>query len=335
MTLALKGKTCFFANKHALKKELIFLPSILDISAISSTPLSFLRSDILLRWGQKPTKNGLLTDILAKFFGKKKVYLEDGLIRSVNIGLSGEPTISLIASEVSSYYNSITPNSLQNILDSDSFHLTAEQISSAKQAMILLKEHKISKYNNAPILQTKITPSTKKKILIIDQRHGDYSIVKNKASEQDFIKMIKIAVNNYPEFETIVKKHPDSKVNGYKSYISDEIIAQYPNVITIDYNANPYSLFEQVDKIFTVTSQMGFEALLANKEVHCFGNSFYSGRGLTIDSDNIKQKKSRSLIDIFYAIYFTLTQYFHPTAGKSCDIFGAIDYILERTAYSK
>ena len=42
-------------------------------------------------------------------------------------------------------------------------------------------------------------------------------------------------------------------------------------------------LVEFSTAVCVVTSQVGFEALIYGKEVHVFGNPFYSGLGLTID----------------------------------------------------
>lgn len=41
----------------------------------------------------------------------------------------------------------------------------------------------------------------------------------------------------------------------------------------------PLSLLAGADVVYTVTSQMGFEALMLGKEVHCFGMPFYAGWG--------------------------------------------------------
>ncbi|MGB2388654.1 MAG: hypothetical protein ACPIB6_07590, partial [Henriciella sp.] len=42
-------------------------------------------------------------------------------------------------------------------------------------------------------------------------------------------------------------------------------------------------LFGQIDEVHTMTSLMGFEAILRNLPVTCYGHPFYAGWGLTID----------------------------------------------------
>lgn len=52
--------------------------------------------------------------------------------------------------------------------------------------------------------------------------------------------------------------------------------------------------------MYVVTSQLGFEALLAGKRVHCFGMPFYAGWGLTEDSQSCARRSvERSLEAVF------------------------------------
>jgi hypothetical protein len=39
---------------------------------------------------------------------------------------------------------------------------------------------------------------------------------------------------------------------------------------------------QRVDKVYTVSSGMGFEAVLAGRHVICFGSPFYAGWGFTM-----------------------------------------------------
>ncbi|WP_337222991.1 hypothetical protein, partial [Vibrio alginolyticus] len=43
------------------------------------------------------------------------------------------------------------------------------------------------------------------------------------------------------------------------------------------------------DRVFVVTSQAGFDALLRGKDVWCFGAPFYAGWGLTHDFVAVKR----------------------------------------------
>ena len=49
-----------------------------------------------------------------------------------------------------------------------------------------------------------------------------------------------------------------------------------------------------VDEVHTMTSLGGFEALLREKKVHCYGLPFYSNWGLTVDHLSLN-RRSRKL----------------------------------------
>ncbi len=326
-----KNQILFFANFFALNKTLKYLPKILDCE-VSSNPFKCFKANTMLRWGMKPTRSGLLTDKLAGIFDKNKIYIEDGFIRSIEAGLSGEPTISIIYDEISPYYNAEVLTSLQNAMNSN-YELKDAEILLCQEALDLIKKHKISKFNFTTKTKLNFGKTNSHKILLIDQRKGDYSVLKGLANENSFRNMLQTAIEKYPESEIIIKTHPDNKFNGYDTYLSREFIDSLDcdRIIILDDDVNPYCAIEEVDIVFTVTSQMGFEALIAGKEVHCFGMPFYAGRGIT--KDYIKTPefrfRDREILEVFYFTYFEFSKYYNPHTQKTCDVFGAIDYIIK------
>ncbi|MDH3981241.1 MAG: capsular polysaccharide biosynthesis protein, partial [Gammaproteobacteria bacterium] len=100
---------------------------------------------------------------------------------------------------------------------------------------------------------------------------------------------------------------------------------------------NPISLIRQVDHVYVVSSQAGFEALLAGKPVTCFGAPFYAGWGLTDDRVELPGRgKSRSVEQLFAAACILYSSYRDPYSGKACDIEPVIDYLaLQRHWFSE
>jgi capsular polysaccharide export protein len=66
---------------------------------------------------------------------------------------------------------------------------------------------------------------------------------------------------------------------------------------------NPLSLIEQMDRIYVVSSIMGFEALLAGKPVSVFGMPWYAGWGATDDRQTTcaRRTRQRSVDELFAA----------------------------------
>ncbi|HFM3082624.1 TPA: capsule polysaccharide biosynthesis family protein, partial [Escherichia coli] len=74
---------------------------------------------------------------------------------------------------------------------------------------------------------------------------------------------------------------PDVLEGKKTGYLADLRATQ--RVCLIAENVSPQSLLRHVSQVYVVTSQYGFEALLAGKPVTCFGQPWYAGWGLTDD----------------------------------------------------
>jgi capsule polysaccharide export protein KpsC/LpsZ len=144
--------------------------------------------------------------------------------------------------------------------------------------------------------------------------------------------MLYDAITNYSDYDILIKQHPDAIKGGKSSYFSDEKLAfaRYTdNIIPINFDVNPYSLFAIVEEVFVGTSGMGFEALLAGKKVHCYGAPFYSGWGLTIDHVNISRRNiNRSLEVVFYLAYIESSRYYSPILKQVCSVEQVINDVM-------
>jgi capsular polysaccharide export protein len=57
---------------------------------------------------------------------------------------------------------------------------------------------------------------------------------------------------------------------------------------------SPWRLFEHARAVYTVSSQLGFEAILAGHRPVTFGVPFYAGWGLTDDRRPVPARRGRS-----------------------------------------
>ena len=129
--------------------------------------------------------------------------------------------------------------------------------------------------------------------------------------------------------EVVVKLHPEvvaGRKEGHLAHIDDD-----GDTRVLRENVNPWSLIEVVDKVYVVTSQMGLEALLGDRQVVCFGAPFYAGWGLTDDRVQITRRAARpSLEQLFAAIYFDYSRYISPTTCREMTFEDAVDWIVSR-----
>src|SRR5690606_38009383 len=100
-------------------------------------------------------------------------------------------------------------------------------------------------------------------------------------------------------------------------------------VLLLANSLNPFALMAEVDKVYTVTSQLGFEALLAGKPVVCFGAPFYAGWGITDDRLAVPRRGgTRTLPQLLAAAYLRYCRYVDPITGERCELEDLLDLIL-------
>jgi len=146
------------------------------------------------------------------------------------------------------------------------------------------------------------------------------------ASEASFINMYKKAMEDNPYADIYVKIHPDVILGKKEGCLNPKILSGKVHLINGD--CNPLSLLEHMDKVYVVTSQLGFEALLLEKEVHCFGMPFYAGWGITNDELLLnRRQKTRTVTEVFAAAYLLYPRYVDPLSGLPGNIFDVINYL--------
>ncbi|MBX1091527.1 capsular polysaccharide biosynthesis protein [Campylobacter jejuni] len=282
------------------------------------------KDDLFFGWGRK--KSGLKAMNLAKKYNTKFILLEDGFIRSLNLGVENSPSFSMVKDDIGIYYDGTMPSKLENLLNT--YEFKGEEIKQAKKAIELIKKYKISKYNNNLDIPDDYFQKDEKRVLIIAQTANDASLEFGLAKDFKTVDMIKDAIKENPDSKIYIKIHPDV-LSGKKQ--SDLDINSLPKeCILISENFNPIALLEFFDKVYTKTSGMGFEALIQECECVCYGVPFYAGWGLTKDKLECKRRmQKRSLEEVFYAAYILYSEYFNPYLNQKSNIFDAIQTLAK------
>lgn len=312
----------------------IYIPHLLgcDKYKASTNPKDIQDSDIYVGFSIGQGKGNLAIEEAAKLKNQKPLRIEYGFISSFDIALKGSPQHSIIiCPDNKMYFDAFNETAMERDLNDPLFILSNDELKRAKRCIEDIVKHKITKYNHAPKTIKEISPQNgRKKILLIDQRYGDASIKMGLANESDFERMWEEAVS-LKDHDIIVKLHPDAISGGKESCLSRVIPEQLPdNVYLIKEDANPYATLEHADKVFVCVSQMGFEALMAGKEVHSFGVAFYSGWGLTKDyKQPLRKRKKRTVEEIFHIYYIEYSRYYTPEIG-SCEVEDIINYFCHK-----
>ncbi|WP_236096565.1 capsular polysaccharide export protein, LipB/KpsS family [Bacillus sp. SB49] len=307
-------------------KDIPNLQSFLNGTVNFSPAKSINSLSFIAGWGMKPSAEKAIA------FGEKHnipyLRLEDGFLRSVGLGVNNYPPLSMCVDDVGIYYDGTRPSRLENILNTPGWE-TEELMDQACEAKRLIVENQLSKYNHAPPMdKSLIKDYSKTRVLLIDQTLGDKSVGLGMADESRFEEMYHSAREDHPEADIYIKTHPDVIAGKKQGYFSNVEIDEHTYFIYDD--CNPLTLLEQFSEVYVVTSQMGFEALMLGKRVHCFGLPFYSNWGITVDRLQCPRRQvTRTVEEVFAAAYLMYPRYINPETGRRGTIFEVIEHIKE------
>lgn len=219
-------------------------------------------------------------------------------------------------------------NSVTDFLNSD-WEISESDIAYSQKAIQMINKYCITKNNQYPVFKPE-NPNPENSILIIDQSLNSQSVIENQANMNNFSTMFMYAFENFPNAKIYIKYHPDT-INGTEEgyihkFLKKNKLLEHPSLHIIDYHCNVASLFYYVSDVLTVTSPVGFEALLRGKNVTTFGNSFYSGHGVTTDQYTLI-KKPRNVLEIFHALFIQNTIYLNPFNNQKGGLLDVLEYI--------
>ncbi len=279
-------------------------------------------------WGHKPYSKTAAQ--IAKHIGVEHIRLEDGFVCSYGRGLR-KTKYSIVSDSVGIYYDATAPSRLENILnnvDEDSVHLTdSSVVADAKKAMQTLLDENISKYN---ITADSVFSSTDDKpyVLVVDQTHGDQSVHYGGMQQLDFDSMLEQAISDYSADQVLVKVHPDVLSGRKNGYLAELAKKHGVKLVSGDISA-PH--LARCKAAYVGTSLYGFELLMRNVPVVCFGQPFYSSWGLTEDKKPVaRRQQKRSLLEVFIAAYLFYPKYIDPVTGLDCSLLEIIAHISEQ-----
>jgi len=283
----------------------------------------------VLVWGRKSNTQKALR--FAAKHGVPVQYLEDGWIRSSAANPHSRTCYSILKDKTGVYYDSRTPNDLENLLNLDDArfnkHATPECIAYARRCREKLVRNNITKYNFTSQKTLAQRDSRKQHVLVVDQTCGDASVVYGGMDATDFENMLHAAISENPDAQVTVRIHPDVVSGRRQGYLKDLAIKLG---ISISADAvNPLLMLKQFDKVYVGTSQLGFEALLCDKPVVVFGQPFYSGWGLSDDRSPVPRRiRKRSIDELFYASYIAHARYCNPVTGQSWQLHECLDHVV-------
>jgi capsular polysaccharide export protein len=267
-------------------------------------------------WGRKPS--GQRAQRWARWLRRPFVLLEDGFIRSLG---RDDPPLSLIVDDVGVFYDATAPSAMEAAIAAG---VNTAQAARARALVQQWRGGAVSKYNHAAEYAGLLPESY---VLVVDQTLGDLSVALGGANAEAFAAMLAAALDEYPDEPVVVKIHPDVFVRAKRGWLPEKLLS-HPRIRLIGESCHAARLLRQARAVYAVTSLMGFEALLWDKPVRCFGMPFYAGWGLTQDVLPAPQRRSvASREALVHAALVTLPRYANPAGGALWQAEDAIAHV--------
>jgi len=241
--------------------------------------------------------------------------VEDGFIRSVGLGSDLTQPYSLVVDSRGIYFDPTSESDLEHILQT---HVFSEiEIKRAQDIRTYLIEKKISKYNLYSNMELNF-PKDKKIIIVPGQVEDDASIFYG-ANGMTNLKLLQQTRANRPDAYIVYKPHPDVLVGNRIGHVGEYEALQYCDRIVTEVGID--SVLAHANEVHTMTSLVGFEALIRGINVVTYGMPFYAGWGLSEDAHRC-ERRSRilSIDELIAGTYLLYPCYIHPETLKQCEI---------------
>ena len=239
--------------------------------------------------------------------------VEDGFLRSVGLGAELVAPLSICLDDLGIYYDPRSESRLERLIN-ESRHLSADQLARAQALRERLIEAGVSKYNVGS--DQAIDAPDRRVILVPGQVEDDASIRLGAGGVARNSELLQIVRSENPDAHILYKPHPDVEAGLRPGAVEDA--EEYCDQILCDVTAE--AALKGADEVWTMTSLMGFEALLRGIPVVCFGQPFYASWGLTTDRAPQIDRRQRgvSLDGLVHATLIDYPVYRDPLTGLAC-----------------
>jgi capsular polysaccharide export protein len=272
-------------------------------------------------WGKSPTAPR--GEAVAGAFDRPVVRVEDAFLRSVKLGRDGAAPIGLLIDRKGVHFAPDAPSELEDLLARHPLDDSA-LLTRARDGIGRLKALHLSKYN---LSDPTATPPPPGYVLVIDQTRGDASIAHGAATGATFREMLFVAMDEHPGTRILIRTHPETMAGHRQGHYSPDDRAM-GNIDFADPDLSPQALLEGAVAVYTVSSLMGFEAILAGHRPHVFGQPFYAGWGLTDDRQPVwRRQRKLTRAQLFAAAMILYPAWYDPCRDRLCSFEEAVDQL--------
>ncbi|WP_112875018.1 capsular polysaccharide biosynthesis protein [Paracoccus endophyticus] len=279
------------------------------------------RGDAVGVWGNSPT--AWRGRALAARRGAALVTVEDAFLRSILPGRDRSPVgrrgpVGLLIDPQGLHFDPARPSRLETLAASAE---AAAMTGAARAALDWLRTADLSKYNAHRPDAPAPPPGS---VLVVDQTRGDASLMG--AGRAIFLRMLAAARDENPGATIVVRSHPETAAGLRPGHLTPADLRR--GEIWCDAPLSPWRLVGHAAAVYAVSSQLGYEALLAGRRTRMFGQPFYAGWGLTDDETPVPRRVGRATVETLFAASHLLGPvWYDPCRDRLASFDGALRQI--------
>jgi len=235
--------------------------------------------------------------------------IEDGFLRSHGLGLRLLPPVSMVIDDLGIHYYPVRESRLEQMI--------AKAPQGSPRALALFAQittARLSKYNTGQPQSFDIPKGHR--ILVAGQVEDDASILCGATGPiRTNLALLEAARAAHPNAVILWKPHPDVEAGYRKGAVPLTDVARL-GAATLSHVSAARAI-DLADEVWTMTSLIGFEALLRGKPVTCGGLPFYAGWGLTTDLVAPPQRRMArpDVAALAHAALIDYPRYWDPLTG--------------------
>ena len=281
--------------------------------------------DGVVVWGHSPT--AWRGERVAARRGCPLIRIEDAFLRSIHPGrAAGEGPLGLLIDPVGLHFDSASPSRMEEILTSAALQ-NSNILERSSRAIARMKHLHLSKYNNSDPALPVPDPGY---VLVVDQTRGDAAIRHSGASAVDFPRMLAAALQDHPDRPILIRAHPETSAGLRPGHFSSADAGGRVSLLTDP--VSPHTLLAGAAAVYTVSSQLGFEAILHGHRPQVYGQPFYAGWGLTRDDRPLPRRTRRlTVAELFAAAMILAPVWYDPCRDQLCELEDVIDQLEAET----
>lgn len=272
-------------------------------------------------WGASPT--AWRGRALAARTGAAVVTVEDAFLRSVLPGRDRSPVgrrgpVGLLIDAQGLHFDPAVPSRIETLAASAEAAARGDE---ATAALARLRAADLSKYNAH---RPELAAAEPGYVLVIDQTRGDASL--RGAGRAVFLRMLEAARDENPGARLVLRTHPETAAGlrrghlGHADLRAGEVLCDGP--------VSPWRLVGDAAAVYAVSSQLGYEAMLAGHRPRLFGQPCYAGWGFSDDEAPVPRRMGRTTLPALFAATHLMAPVWHdPCRNRLTDLEGAIRQI--------